>query len=74
MMGFKDVDDEVRQGRAYQKALDDAKKAEEENRKLIEEVQSAARLADLMGSVSSLLSTNTLSTVSLMLLSACEVN
>ena len=55
MMGFKDVDDEVRQGRAYQKALEDAKKAEAENRRLNEEVQSAARLADLMGSVSSLL-------------------
>ena len=43
MMGFKDVDEEVRQGRAYQKALEDAKKAEEENRRLNEEVQSAAR-------------------------------
>ena len=55
MMGFKDVDEEVRQGRAYQKALEDAKKAEEENRRLNEEVQSAAKLAELMGSVSSLL-------------------
>ena len=55
MMGFKDVDDEVRQGRAYQKALADNKKAEAENRRLMEEVQSAARLAELMGSVSSLL-------------------
>ena len=55
MMGFKDIDDEVRQGRAYQKALKDVKKAEEENRRLNEEVQSAARLADLMGSVSSML-------------------
>ena len=55
MMGFKDVDDEIRQGRAYQKALTEAKKAQEENRRLNEEVQSAARLADLMGSVSSLL-------------------
>ena len=55
MMGFKDVDDEVRQGRAYQKALEDAKRAEAENRRLNEEVQSAARLAELMGSVSSLL-------------------
>ena len=55
MMGFKDIDDEVRQGRAYQKALEDAKKAREENRRLNEEVQSAARLAELMGSVSSLL-------------------
>ena len=55
MMGFKDVDDEVRQGRAYQKALEHAKKAEEENRRLNEEVQAAARLADVMGSVSSML-------------------
>ena len=55
MMGFKDVDEEVRQGYAYQKAIEDAKKAEEENRRLNEEVQSAARLAELMGSVSSLL-------------------
>ncbi|MBR3227491.1 MAG: PAS domain S-box protein, partial [Erysipelotrichaceae bacterium] len=55
MMGFKDVDDEVRQGRAYQKALDDAKKAEAENRRLNEEVQSAAKLAELMASVSSML-------------------
>ena len=55
MMGFKDVDDEVLQGRAYQKALEDAKKAEAENRRLNEEVQSAAKLAELMGSVSSLL-------------------
>ena len=55
MMGFKDIDDEVRQGQAYEKALKDAQKAEEENRRLNEEVQSAAKLADLMGSVSSLL-------------------
>lgn len=37
------------------KARDDVKKAEEENRRLIEEVESAAKLADLMGSVASLL-------------------
>ena len=55
MMGFKDVDDEVRQEQAYQKALADAEKVEKENQRLIEEVQSAAKLADLMGSVSSLL-------------------
>ena len=54
-MGFKDVDEEVRQGRAVREALEEAKKAEEENLKLVEEVQSAAKLADLMGSVSSLL-------------------
>ena len=56
MMGFKDVDEEVRQGRAMQKALEDARKTEKENLRLQKEVQSAARLADLMGSVTSLLS------------------
>ena len=54
-MGFRDVDEEVRQGRAVQKALEEARKTEEENRRLTEEVQSAAKLADLLGSVSSLL-------------------
>ena len=54
--GFKDVDDDVREGQAVQKALQEAKRAEEENRRLVEEVQSAAKLADLMGSVASLLS------------------
>ncbi|MBR1919298.1 MAG: response regulator [Spirochaetales bacterium] len=56
MMGFKDVDDEVRQDRALQEALKEGKRAEEENRRLISEVQSAAKLAELMGSASSLLS------------------
>ena len=37
MMGFKDVDDEVRRGRAMQKALEDARKAEEEYRQVAEE-------------------------------------
>ena len=37
------------------KARDDAKKAEEENKRLIQEVENAAKLADLMGSVASLL-------------------
>jgi len=55
MMGFKDVDEEVRQGRAVQEALEEAKRAEEENQRLIQEVESAAKLADLMGSVTSLL-------------------
>ena len=54
-MGFKDVDTEIREGRAMQKALREAKKIEEENRRLMEEVQSAAKLADLMGSVTSML-------------------
>ena len=53
--GFKDVDEDVRQGQAVQKALREAKRAEEENRRLMEEVQSAAKLAELMASVSSLL-------------------
>ena len=53
--GFKDVDDEIREEQAIQKALRDAKKAEEENRRLIEEVETAAKLANLMGSVASLL-------------------
>ena len=56
VMGFKDVDEEVRQGRAMQKALAEGKRAEEENRRLVAEVQSAAKLAELMGSISSLLS------------------
>jgi len=53
--GFKDVDEDVRQGQLVQKRLEAARRAEEENRRLAEEVQNAARLADLMGSVSSLL-------------------
>jgi len=53
--GFKDVDEDIRQGQKVQQALREAQKAEEENRRLMEEVQSAAKLADLMGSVSSLL-------------------
>ncbi|MBQ6386432.1 MAG: response regulator [Lachnospiraceae bacterium] len=54
--GFKDVDEDVRQGQAVEKALREAKLAEEENRRLVAEIESAARLADLMGSVASLLS------------------
>ena len=54
--GFKDVNDDVRHGQAVQKALREAEKAEEENRRLMQEVQSAAQLAELMGSASSLLS------------------
>ncbi|MBQ8136867.1 MAG: PAS domain-containing protein, partial [Clostridia bacterium] len=37
MMGFKDVDDEVRRERALQHALEEAKRAEEENRRLAAE-------------------------------------
>ena len=54
-MGFIDVDDEVRQERALAEALAEGRRAEEENHRLMQEVQSAAKLADLMGSVSSLL-------------------
>ena len=54
--GFKDVDEDIRKGQAVQKALQEARRAEEENRRLTEEVQNAAKLADLLGSVSSLLS------------------
>ena len=54
--GFKDVDDDVRREQAVQQALLEGRRAEEENRRLMTEVQTAARLADLMGSVTSLLS------------------
>ncbi|MBQ1491915.1 MAG: PAS domain-containing protein, partial [Blautia sp.] len=54
--GFKDVDEDVRESQAVEKALLEGKRAEEENRRLMEEVQSAAKLAELMGSVASLLS------------------
>lgn len=53
--GFKDVDDDVRRGQEMQRALREAQKAEEENRRLAEEVATAAKLAELMASVSSLL-------------------
>ena len=54
--GFKDVDDDVREGQRVQKALQEAKIQEAENMRLMKEVESAAKLADLMGSVASLLS------------------
>ena len=54
-MGFIDVDDEIRRERALEQALAGRERAEEENRRLIKEMQSAAQLADLMASVSSLL-------------------
>ena len=54
--GFKDVDEDVRGEQAIQAALKEGRKAEEEKNRLIEEIQSAAKLADLMGSVASLLS------------------
>ncbi|MBQ8128623.1 MAG: PAS domain-containing protein, partial [Clostridia bacterium] len=55
MMGFRDVDETVRQIQATQKELEKGKRAEEENRRLMEEMKSAAKLAELMGSVFSLL-------------------
>ena len=54
--GFKDVDEEIREGMRIRQALEDGKKAEEENLRLTEQIESAAKLAELMGSVSSLLS------------------
>ncbi len=54
-MGFLDVDEEIRKEQTYTRALLDAQKVKEENRRLMEEVQSAAKLADLMASASSLL-------------------
>lgn len=56
MMGFKDVDDEVQKDLKLKKALNEAEEAKEENKRLMERVESAAELADLMGSVTSLLS------------------
>ncbi|MBQ1449057.1 MAG: PAS domain-containing protein, partial [Coriobacteriales bacterium] len=55
MMGFKDVDDEMREERAMEDALREAEKTEEENRRLMQEVESAAKLAEFMASASSLL-------------------
>lgn len=54
--GFKDVDDEVCESLALQEALREAEKAKEDNRKLIEEIESAANLAELLGSAASLIS------------------
>ena len=54
--GFKDVDDEVCESLALENAIREAERAKEDNRKLIEEIQSAANLAELMGSAASLLS------------------
>ena len=56
MMGFIDVDDEVRQEHAMERALQEAEEARKESSRLMEEMENAARLAELMGSVSSLLS------------------
>ncbi len=53
--GFKDVDEEIREEEAIRKALLEGRKAEEENHRLVEEIESAAKLAELMGSVASLM-------------------
>ena len=49
LIGFRDVEDEVQQNLRIEQA-------QLENQRLMEEMQSAAKLADLMGSVASLLS------------------
>ena len=48
MMGFKDVDDEVRQDRAMQEALEDARKAEAEYRQVAEERISYGKVAQAL--------------------------
>ena len=53
--GFKDVDEDVRNGQAMQKALQNARKTEEENRRLTEEIASAEKLAKMMASIGTLL-------------------
>ena len=45
--GFKDVDDDVREGQAVQKALRDAKRAEEENRHKAEETEARVKRQEL---------------------------
>ena len=55
-MGFRDVENEYLKEQELKKAKLDIMEKEEENRALMAEVQSAAKLADLMGSVTSLLS------------------
>ncbi|MBQ6582204.1 MAG: PAS domain-containing protein, partial [Mogibacterium sp.] len=55
-MGFRDVEDEYQQNVAYKKAVEDVRRTEQDNIRLMEEVQNAAKLADLMGSVTSMLS------------------
>ena len=55
VLGFMDVDEEIRREHEYARLLHDAEKTMKENQRLMEEVQSAAKLADLMASVSSLL-------------------
>ena len=54
--GFKDVDEEVRESLALQDAIREAERAKEDNRKLLEEIQSVAKIGDLMGLAASVLS------------------
>ena len=53
MMGFRDVDDEIRENLELKEMISETR---EENIRLMDQVQDAARLADLMGSAASLLS------------------
>ena len=53
MMGFRDVDDEIRRNQELQEIINET---QEENVRLLDQIQSAAKLADLMGSAASLLS------------------
>ena len=53
--GFKDVDEEIREHEALRRALLEGRKAEEENHRLAEEVESAAKLAELMAAATSLM-------------------
>ena len=53
MMGFRDVDDEIRENLELQEMVSETQK---ENVRLMDQIQDAARLADLMGSAASLLS------------------
>ena len=53
MMGFRDVDDDIRRVQELQDIISETR---EENVRLMDEIQSAAKLADLMGSAASLLS------------------
>ena len=53
--GFKDVDDDVRHGQSVRRALEEGRRAEAENRRLTKEVEAAAKLTQMMGSIGSLL-------------------
>ena len=53
MMGFRDVDDEIRENLELKEIISEA---QEENIRLMDQIQDAARLADIMGSAASLLS------------------